>query len=98
MAEGDVTPEDGEGEKEHAHDVVVLDGEEAAEVAGADEAVGDEDEQGVGFVAHDQLVTAKLSRRRGSRAGKMERRENNQRRAIPCGSPAGTYWWFSFRS
>ena len=42
LAEGDVTPEDGEGEKEHAHDVVVLDGEEAAEVAGADEAVGAE--------------------------------------------------------
>ena len=42
LAEGDVAPEGSKGKKEHAHNVIVLHGEESFEVAGADQSVGGE--------------------------------------------------------
>ena len=43
LAEGDVTPESCKGEKEHAHNVIMLHGEESLEVAGSNQSVGGKD-------------------------------------------------------
>lgn len=44
LAEGDVTPECGEGEKEHSHDVVMFHGEKTLEVPRADQTIRDQDQ------------------------------------------------------
>ena len=48
LAEGDISPENGEGKEEHSHQVVVFHGEETLEMTGTNEAVGNENEKGHG--------------------------------------------------
>jgi len=48
LTEGDIPPENGEGEKEHAHDMVMFDGKETLEMTCANQSIRDKNEQSHG--------------------------------------------------